>query len=207
VPHSDLHWAYPDIRFYTFLRDPLARCASEYQYLVHRNNLAVPFSQWIETEPTRNRMTKRLCGRDDVDAALSIIQQRVGFVGLTERFDESLVLLRSWLEDPALDIRYRSKNVMRDNRIKDQLLDRGQTREKLILANQEDLRLYHHVVRHIYPQQVRKYGPTLSVDVERFQAGNVRPRPFPRQLASLLLREMVYKPLAPTLARASRSAA
>jgi hypothetical protein len=207
VPHSDLQVAYPNIRFYTFLRDPLHRCASEYQYLVRRDHLSVPFAEWIQTDLARNRMTKKLCGREDADVALSILRRRVGFVGLTERFDESLLLLRSWLADPALDIRYRPKNVTRDNHIKNRLLRQRPTRQMLIGANREDLRLYDQVVRSIYPEQERAYGEGLSTEVQRFQASNVRPRPYPRQLVSLLLREMIYKPLAPTLARTYRPAA
>jgi hypothetical protein len=207
VPSGDLRRAGFEPRFYTFLRDPVVRCASEYQYLVQRNNLTTRFDQWIETDPVRNRMTKMLGGQENANAAIAVLRQRVEFVGLAERFDESLVLLRHHFPTAALDIRYRSKNVTRDNQLKTRLLNDSQTREKLILANREDCRLYDHVRESIYPEQVRAYGPTLPADVARFQASNVRPLPYPRQLASLLLRELIYKPLAPRLARPLREAA
>ena len=206
VPHGELGRAGFQGRFYTFLRDPVVRCASEYQYLVQRDNLTVPFDQWIETAPARNRMTKSLCAQENADAAIALVQQRVEFVGLAERFDQSLVLLRHWFQASALDIRYLSKNVSRDNHIKNQLLNTSASRKKLILANQQDDRLYHHVLDSIYPEQVRAYGPTLDADVARFQANNVRPRPYPSQLASLFLRELVYKPLAPKLTQPLRAA-
>jgi hypothetical protein len=201
LPRGPLHEAREGMQFYTFLRDPLVRCASEYQYLVQRDGLAVSFDQWIRTDPARNRMTKMLCGREDAEAAVSMFRQgTVGFVGLTERFNESLVLLRKWFHEPALDIRYRAKNVMADNQIKNQLLASPATRGRLLDANREDVILYRHVVQALYPRQMQAYGPTLSSDVGQFEAGNRRPMPYPRQLPSLLLRELIYKPLAPRLA-------
>ena len=150
---------------------------SEYQYLVLRDNLTTPFAAWIESDRANNRMTRKLCGTADADAAIAMIRQRVGFVGLVERFDESLVMLRPWLGDPDLDIRYRAKNVMRDNRIKNHLLDDPGTREKLIAANRQDLRLYRYTVRTIYAGQVQRYGPALAEAVRQFTARNVRPVP------------------------------
>lgn len=200
VPHTDLRALARDVRFYTFVREPLVRCASEYQYLVQRDGLTAPFDTWIETPNARNRMTKKICGKEDASAAMAILEKRVGFVGLVERFDESLVLLRSWFGVPALDIRYRAKNVMADNRVKQRLLGDRTARDRLIHANREDIELHRFVVESLYPRQVSEYGSALADDVRQFVATNCRPRPYPRQLVSLLLRELVYKPLVPALA-------
>lgn len=201
VPYSDLGTTCPDIRYYTFVREPIVRCASEYQFLVQRDGLSDSFDQWIESDRARNRMTRTICGEPDASKAIAVVNGWIGFVGLVERFDQSLVLLRQWLGRPVLDIRYRSKNVMRDSSIKDRLLGNEASRKKLAAANQQDIELYRYVTEHIYPEQVRRYGSGLAADVRHFVATNRRPRPYPRQLASLLVREMIYKPLARTLAR------
>jgi len=195
VPHGDLH-AIGGVRFYTLLRQPIQRCASEYQYRVVRGDLMMPFEQWITTEIARNRMTRMIAGCEDANAAIEMIKRRVGFVGLVERFDESLLMWRRWLDDARVDIRYSSKNVMTDSNIKRQLLDDPATRAKLEEANREDLKLYQHVVDNVYPGQVQQYGPTLTADLEAFASTNSRPRIYPRELPSLVLRKAVYRPLA-----------
>ena len=58
----------------------------------------------------------------DGDAAIEMLTQRIGFVGLTERFDESLVLWKRWTDMPHLDIGYRSINVARSNAVREQIL-------------------------------------------------------------------------------------
>lgn len=196
VPHSDLHQVAANIRFFTWLREPIQRCASEYQYRVLRGGLDMSFEDWIGTDIAHNRMTYMLAGRPDADAAIEMVESRVGFVGLVERFDESLIMWRRWLDDERADIRYRAKNVMKDNRIKRQLLDDPASRARLEEANREDVRLYNHVVSCVYPRQVQQYGRSLEADVEQFTAVNCRPHPYPRQLASLALRRAVYRPLA-----------
>lgn len=204
VPHSDLHDVVPNIRFYTILRDPIHRSASEYQYRVSRGSLDIPFEKWIQTDIARNRMTQMLAGKPDADAAIEMLAKRVSFVGLVERFDESLVMWRRWLDDPRSDIRYRATNVMTENVIKRQLLTDSTSRAQLEEANREDLKLYHYVANNVYPQQVQQYGSTLATDVQRFQSTNYPGKIFPGQLASLALRKLVYRPLAHRIAGVHR---
>ena len=147
-------------------------------------------------------MAKKICGFSDAARAIDTLKNDVGFVGIVERFHESLVLLRQWMNCEKLDIRFRPKNVMSDNSIKQAVLRDADCREAMIDANREDVRLYSYVREHIYPNQKKSYGPTLAEDVERFAESN-RPGPrYPRQLTSLFLRELIYKPLALRLARA-----
>jgi hypothetical protein len=71
------------------------------------------------------------------------------FVGLTERFDESMVLLRA-LVAPDLDIRYERANVAKSSRIAKELLSDPVTRQMIVEANQGDLELYEYVLRELY---------------------------------------------------------
>jgi Galactose-3-O-sulfotransferase len=201
APHVDLESYWPDVRYYTFLRDPVRRCISEYQRAIDRLKSRMPFDQWIADPLTRNRITKHLAGCEDAERAIDVLESRVGMVGLVERFDESLLLLRHWMDDPRLDIRYRAKNVARRNVIKKQLLGDPRAMQRLADANQLDLRVYRHVVEQIYPRQVARYGPRLAEDVAHFRRTNIPPPKYPRQLPSLLLREMVFRPLAPVVKR------
>jgi len=199
VPHGDLEARFPGIRYFTFLRDPLARCASDYQFRVRRGGLAQSFQQWIESEGARNQQVKKIAGIEDAAAAIKTLDARVGFVGLVEQFDRSLVMLRRWIDDPQLDIRYQAKNVMSDASLKRRLLNDDRTRAMIVEANREDLRLYRYVTDHLFSQQIVAYGNGLSQATADFQSAN-QPLPiYPRQLFSTLLREVVYKPLAPAL--------
>ena len=199
VPHSDLETLYPNIRYFTFLREPLARCASDYQFRLQRGGLTRSFDEWIETDIARNNQTKKIGGADNAATAIEILNSRMGFVGLSERFNESIVIFKRWLADPRLDIRYESKNVAKDSSIKKRLLNNPATRAKLITANEEDLKLYQYVHDTVFPKQIAEYGDSFQDDVREFEADNDPLPVLPRQLFSILVREFVYKPLAPAL--------
>ena len=108
-------------------------------------------------------------------------------------------MLRQWAELPHLDIRYQSKNVAKDTKIKRQLLANPKSRALLREANQEDIKLYRFVVEQQFPAMIQSYRGQLEAEVQAFAAQNRPPAVYPRQLGSVLLRELVYKPLAPVL--------
>jgi len=201
APHGDLESYWPDIQYYTFLRNPLRRCISEYQRAIDRLKRQVSFDQWIANPLYHNRMTKHLAGCEDADQAIDVLHSKLGMVGLVERFDESLLLLRHWLDDPRLDIRYQAKNVARRNVIRKRIWNDPDAMKRLTEANRLDMRVYRHVVDEIYPRQVAAYGPRIEHDLAEFQNTNRAPRKYPRQLPSLLLREMIFRPLAPVVKR------
>ena len=199
VPHSDLETLYPNIRYFTFLREPLARCASDYQFRLQRGGMTRSFDEWIETDIARNHQTKKIGGADNAETAIEILNSRMGFVGIGERFNESIVIFKRWVADPRLDIRYKSKNVAKDSSIKKRLLNNPATRAMLIAANEEDLKLYQYVRDTVFPKQIAEYGESFQDDVREFEADNDPLPVLPRQLFSILVRELVYKPLAPAL--------
>ncbi len=201
VPYSDLSSLFPTLRYFTFLRDPLARCASDYQFRVTRGDLRQPFRTWVHSDLAANQQTRKIAGVSDAGAAIEILRKQIGFVGLVEKFDESLVLWRHWAASQLLDIRCCPKNVARDNTLKRQLLSDSRTRAWLQEANREDMRLYEYVVKEVFPRAVAAYGPSLARDVRQHQANNVPPPVFPRGIPQVLLRELVYKPLAGVLRR------
>lgn len=136
--HTDLRAGFPDIRFYTFLRDPRKRLVSS--YLFHRT-IRIWRDGWrpetdrdIEAEflsyvgVARDRCCEILAPREaSAEAAIEIVETELGFVGLVEHFDESLALFRNWAGLPDLDIRYRRLNVSDDKGTSDRTL--AETRE------------------------------------------------------------------------------
>jgi hypothetical protein len=155
--------------YFTFMREPLKTCASRFQYNVqYRGKKDLVFEEWIQKEWTRNHQTKLIAGVADVEEAIRVIRAKNIFIGLTERFDESMVLLKA-LKANQLNISYARVNAARDNSLAKGLLENENTRQMLIEANQADLGLYHYVKEELYPTFQRAYGPRLEADVVSYQ--------------------------------------
>jgi hypothetical protein len=109
-----LHSGIDDFRYFTFLRNPVARHFSDFDFLkryaphpMHAEILEgrVTLQDWamiFDRHPIyRNRITRFISGVGDAgapdEAALISAQQHIcndfAFVGLTERFDESVLVL------------------------------------------------------------------------------------------------------------------
>jgi hypothetical protein len=166
--HVDLQEDGTDFKYFTIMRDPLKSCASRFQYKVQVSGKKdLVFEEWIQQDWTRNHQTKWIAGVADVDEAIRIIKSKDIFVGLTERFDESMVLLKA-LVAHDLNISYKRVNVASDNSIKERLLTSDRTRHLLIEAQQADLELYNYVSQELYPSYQREYGSRLEADVANF---------------------------------------
>jgi hypothetical protein len=170
-PYGDLREAIPDLRYFTFLREPLARCASHYQHQTVGMGRSVPFEEWIAQDEYRNYQVRKLVGGENADAALRVLREEFLCVGLAERFDESMVLLRHACGG-RLDIRHRPENVAGDPSLKDRLLADPGTRALLEEGNRADLELYQRVRDGLYPEQRKACGAGLEAEVERFLEAN-----------------------------------
>lgn len=193
--HTELYEEGTEFRYFTFLRDPLRLCASRFQYHVqHRGKSDLVFEEWIQQEWLRNAQTKQIGGTARADDAIRIIERKDMFVGLTERFDESLVLLKA-LRAGDLNIGYTAVNVARSNTVAGDLLSNPSVREAIVEANQEDLALYEHVETNLYPTFQREYGPSLDNAVAEYR--NSPHRVFNRRnlTASRLKQYTLYKPV------------
>lgn len=189
-PHTDLHEQHP-IRYYTFLRDPAKRLVSEFKFYLRRSaydgnvheNLEASWNCWL---PTRsNYQCRYLSSEESAEKALEIIRDRIPFIGLLERFDESLLLFRKWADDPRLDIHYKTLNkgdggsehgrVTEDHIREIDAFCKQLTHEpQLAEATAEDRKLYDHVCSVIYPAQCREYGKMLDRDLENFLKQNAQ---------------------------------
>ncbi|MGM0988738.1 MAG: hypothetical protein ACQEXI_17415 [Pseudomonadota bacterium] len=74
------------MRTLTFLREPLQRMASEYAHFVRHHEYKGSFHDFYSRPIMHNRQSKILNGVD---------LEAIGFVGLTERYTESLALLNA----------------------------------------------------------------------------------------------------------------
>jgi Sulfotransferase family len=203
-PYMDLREAIPGIRYFTFLREPLARTASHYQHQIQRMNRSASLEEWLRLELYRNFQIRKLVGCDDVGTAQALLEKEFVLVGLTERYDESMVMLRKKLGPDVIDIRYQAENVASDSALREGLLSNSATRALLEEANRADIALYNWVREELYPRQQRDYGPTLGRDVSEFRATNRVEGPDWRALRAEIRRRYVYRPAVRLHQRLSR---
>lgn len=218
-PHLDLHEVEPKLKYFTFLREPIERAVSCFQFVAatHPSYCRQPYTEsnlqaWFfeHIERDNNCQTWHLAGRDDADLAIQILDQRVGFVGLVSHFEESLQMLQAWMQDQRLDIRYQSLNVtaQRSGATRDQARRLQQLREFGQVAKQDprfldfvrahnasDIELYRYAEQVSYPAEVKRLMPQINKEIRL--VGNSF---FPMEaqlklLPSKLHRNLVLKPL------------
>ena len=174
----------PGIRFYTFLRDPIARCLSHYQFGRHKRHHELDFLPWLEGH--QNYQTRFLSGTEDAAAAIEILDRRIGFVGLVEDFDYGLLLLEQW-SGVTWNLAFRSRNIARNGQIKQQILNNSRLMDAAIEAHQADIAVYEYAREKIYPLMRSTYRPEAP-----------RPANAPSKLPLIwpaAKRNLIYKPL------------
>lgn len=193
--YMDLKENGTEFRYFSFMRDPLKTCASRFQYNIqYRKKKNLVFEEWIQRDWPRDHQTKMFAGVADVKKAIQVIKDKKIFIGLTERFDESMLLLKA-LMAKNLNISYQPVNVARKNSIAEDLLSNENTRQMLIEANQADQELYDFVKNELYPSFQREYGPSLESDLANYR--NNRNQDFNSRNITLsrMKQYLIYKPL------------
>ena len=195
TPFNGLQAAVPDIRFFTVLRDPIQRCISHFLHF-HRGAESAITPDELHTfcaDPhQRNVQTRWLCGTEDAQQAIESLDRHVGFVGLTERFDESMVLFHDWLNDERLQPGYVTTN-RGQGKPAWAIADDPTLRAVVAEANGADTQLYRHVVEHRFPQQVAAFGEGLDDAVVRLQQCCVTFTPPRESTWASLKRNYMYK--------------
>ena len=191
------------IEYFTFLRDPVARCASHFQQQLGRSSRVKDWT-WEDAgtpkliysleeflEHRGNHQTRRIAGRADLDQALEQLHAKYFAVGLTEDFARSLRAIAR-LCPYEIDLRYSARKVAPDNAVKRALLENRDTRELIVQANAVDQQLYDYVKNTLFPAQLEKAGLGDSSDGRETLGGYTR-RYTPRYIASRSYRNAVYR--------------
>jgi hypothetical protein len=195
TPYSDLETVVSDLRYYTVLREPIARAASHYQY--HRDSMQKhrTFEEWIHIDRLRNFQCRMIAGEPSASAAIKMIEEKDIFVGLVECFDESLQMLSAWM-DGLLCVTYQTRNVASKQDIARSLKEDPASLELLREANQEDAEL-HRWATQVWMKRQRSY---LAAAAPAFSAPGARRASFQLGLHRLH-RNLLYKPLLRTAQR------
>lgn len=172
---------------FTFLRSPVARCISLYNFVRrtpthHMHGMLaggmgleefVARAKWDEV---RNGMTRRLAGVINkplpaydtavLKRAMFNLAARFDFVGVQENFDASLLLLGRMLGIPADQLLYRRRNTNPDSRGKDKV--GKETKQYLLENNRMDLELYE-FAKNRFADLSRAQEPGLQREIKVFK--------------------------------------
>jgi hypothetical protein len=193
--YVDLHDNGTEFKYFTLMRDPLKRHASYYQFKAQERGLKDNFEEWIvKSEWSHNRQTRSIASVVDANEAIRIIQEKNIFIGLTDRFDESMVLLKA-LMARELNISYKRVQVAPRNTIAQSLLSTERTRQMFVDANRADLELYDYVTHELYPAYQRAYGPSLEADVAEYRRKQSHNFNYWKLTMARLKQYSLYRPL------------
>lgn len=193
TPASDLDTVCPDLLYYAVLREPFARLVSQYQHIDRQSDPA-PMIEVLERPWWRDRQCRQIAGVADPDAAVEMIERKNVLVGLTDAFDEFLVMLRIRSGDPRLDIRYHRRNVAPSTTVAERLQSDAEVRRAAEAANPGDWALWRRVRDEVYPAQRARF-PELERELARFREEPPLPARSGRELANRVHRNLVYKPV------------
>jgi hypothetical protein len=158
--------------YFTFLRDPVDRYLAHLNYQVARMDIPWTLERFLNEPRFDDFMVRRLAGRPDLDGALRVLETKLSFVGLVERFDESLVLLRQHLPWTTLDITYERRNVAdvaaQPFRWEDLSCE---TKERIVEKNRLDRELYKRAEA-LFLAQERAFPGDLMAQLESFRERN-----------------------------------
>ena len=172
----DLKLLLPNIKFVTFLRDPISRIISLYFHIKSLENPNIKFREWVAhnySEPIlSNYQTRFIAGCCDFDKAKSILDNGYFFVGSTDRFDKSLLMFKRML-GTNLNIGYERKRATKKDKIA-VLNDRryNDTIEKLHQYNKLDFKLNDYVKHQLFQKYQQSYGQTTQDDIDEFKKSN-----------------------------------
>jgi Sulfotransferase family len=170
-----------DYTYITFLRDPIERVVSAYYFArnypvhpLHRWVSKLTLEEYVRQSPSHNVQCKYLSGRsvegdyhagDCTPEMLELAEQNLGqhfsLVGVTERFDEGLAILKIMFGWGIA--KYAKFNVTRTRQAKKNLP--AATVELIAERNKYDMALYEYALP-IFEQTRKKYGDEVQKQLD-----------------------------------------
>jgi len=102
---------FPDQFCFSFVREPIARLVSHYNWQLNYMSIKRNLGSFIEDQYFQNFQTYRLTGCRDFKEAKQVIDNRIDFVGLTESFNDSIKLLSYFIFDRFDKLDYEKLNI------------------------------------------------------------------------------------------------
>jgi len=143
------------IFYITFLRDPIERYISQFNYILAHFNKNMSFDHYLSLHRFQNFQIKKICGYDNLQKGINEIN-RYGFVGLTDRFDESITFLSKNLGVNYINIKINKRNTIESTNLTKYLSPSDLTDKqfrKVTDNNKLDIDFYKYVEEQIFESQ------------------------------------------------------
>jgi len=119
-------------------------------------------------------MTNRISLNSDINEAKQSLLEKFTFVGLVEKFDESLILLKNELKINNFCINYEKENVKLNIDYKESdFLDDPKIRNKIYQNNQLDIELYNFAINVVFKKYKDRFGKNLQKETKFFRKSNL----------------------------------
>lgn len=185
-----LRLSIPNAFHMTFLRDPVERVISQYQELAVTGQTDLTFEESLLTvDSYENLHVKLMAGNRDLDKAKHYLEQ-CDFVGLTEKFELSLEVLKR-LYPRRLNLNYVRKRAARSNGIRRQIQQDRRLMDLARKRNRLDIELYSFAVNEIFPRLCARVGMTADTEVASHEKYSHEVRP--GRLLCKLFNHLVYR--------------
>jgi hypothetical protein len=184
-----IHESYPSYTYITLSRDPAERIISYYYYILSNShhylhslvvNAAMTLDEFITCELSvelDNIMTRQISGNKDVKmgrcshqmlqtAKLNLIKS-YAIAGITERFDETLILMKQYFNWPFPF--YIKLNIIPNKPMKREVPD--DTLRLIEKYNSLDMQLYNFANQH-FDNLIEQQGEQFQIDLKTFQKYN-----------------------------------
>ena len=142
---------------YTILREPVARTLSHFEDKQRRGREPPTLEAFLADPANHNFQVRKIAGGEDLEKAKRLLAEAYLFVGVQERFDESvraLAALAPW----RMDLRYMPSNVFESREIRDRLRADHEVMARFREINAMDTELHEWVSRELYPAFLAKAG-------------------------------------------------
>lgn len=154
---------------YTMLRDPVDRMISHYQDKIVRGRARLAVDEFLDDRSQHDFQVRKIAGGPDLEQAKALLRDRYFFVGLSERFAESLRLFARVCPYP-LDLRYRRQNRARDDAISRRLRDDAELMRRIRAANRLDGELYRWVAETLMPARLAAAGEPAAAPLPEWRS-------------------------------------
>lgn len=196
-PSNDLSNGKREVHWFTFLREPVKRYISHYQYYVNQwwGHEKIPFEEWMELDHHKNVQVKTIAGEDNLSKAIRILDEKVSVVGIQEEYRDSMKMLASFtgkFYKPGM-IR-KKKNVAPSRHVEEKIYRQFERhKERLNEVNNLDLALYQYVKEELFPAHREKF--LSDYRPEKKDKADVRLKMKINWLVSFAVRNAIRKPL------------
>ena len=182
------------LEWFTFLRDPIKRYLSHYIHQQTSNNdmHKMDIHRWSKRFRRQNLMVRMIAGEESLSKAIEDLESKFKFVGLTEYFNDSMLMLKTKFKWDYFDPRLNElKMTGRNNDIKAEIIGNYHKYEDCLYENNNlDIELYEYVVNYLWPKQVDSLMAT-STD----ESSYLPKTQHKRNISSMKLkRNLLYRP-------------